>query len=66
MASITFEHTTGPAHSVSLPLRALFSRIADAWRRHSAEQALESLPFDVMKDIGYPSVDISDRQRTAR
>lgn len=41
----------------SSPLRRLASRLASAWRHHRAELELEGLPFDLRKDIGYPSAD---------
>ena len=37
--------------------RGLAGRIASAWRHHRDELELESLPFDIRKDIGFPSAD---------
>lgn len=39
------------------PIRRFAGRVAEAWRHHREEIELESLPFDVRKDIGFPSID---------
>jgi hypothetical protein len=41
----------------STSLRRFAGRLANAWRHHRDELELESLPFDLRKDIGYPSAD---------
>lgn len=33
-------------------------RLQDAWTRNRTERALEGLPFDMRKDIGWPASDI--------
>ena len=43
----------GVYHGVS----GLSHRMLASWRRHRAERALESLSFDTLKDIGFPSAD---------
>ena len=55
MASIAFEHGAGWSGGSSL--RRIVGGIIAAWRRHRAEQELEGLPFELLKDIGYPAVD---------
>ena len=35
---------------------ALLFRIRDQWRRRQTEKMLESLPSDIRKDIGWPSI----------
>src|SRR5262245_16012979 len=38
-------------------LRNIAGRLASAWRHHRDELEMENLPFDLRKDIGFPSVD---------
>lgn len=64
MASIAFEHGAGLSGGFSL--RQIAGGIVAAWRRHRAEQELEGLPFDLMKDIGYPAVDAPTHTARAR
>jgi hypothetical protein len=39
----------------------LLTRIADAERRRREQRALEALPFDLRKDLGWPAGDIHRR-----
>jgi hypothetical protein len=39
----------------------LLTRIADAERRRREQRALEALPFDLRKDLGWPAGDIHSR-----
>ncbi len=39
-------------------LGRLFTRLGDARRRRLEQRALESLPFDLRKDLGWPAGDI--------
>ncbi|SOC42930.1 hypothetical protein SAMN05892877_110216 [Rhizobium subbaraonis] len=41
----------------SASVRSFAGRLVQAWRHHRAEAELESLPFDVRKDIGFPSTE---------
>ena len=46
----------------ALPLlRGLSGRIAAAWRNHRALRELESLSYDMRKDIGFRSTDTRRR-----
>lgn len=62
MTSLSYTHSaSGGRHfrssSASSTWRGLASRLANAWRHHRDELELESLPFDIRKDIGFPSAD---------
>lgn len=46
-----------PASGYTASLRRFAGRLADAWRHHREELELESLPYDLRKDIGFPSTD---------
>lgn len=67
MAFFSLEHAHDPRHSsfvstlAALPVRAVAS-----WRRHRAERILESLSYDTLKDIGFPSVDRADKDTQAK
>lgn len=41
--------------SLSHLLRDVSERIASAWQRYRVERELESMPFDLRKDIGFRS-----------
>nr|WP_298103406.1 hypothetical protein [uncultured Shinella sp.] len=41
--------------SLSHILRAVSERIVSAWQRYRVERELESMPFDLRKDIGFRS-----------
>lgn len=61
MSSLTHFHGAPghllPSGGYSSSLRGFADRLARAWRHHRDEMELESLPFDVRKDIGFPSAD---------
>lgn len=42
-------------------LRTVPGRLVSAWRRHRVERELESLPFDLRKDIGFRAWDKTTR-----
>lgn len=42
-------------------LRTVTGRLASAWQRHRVERELESLPFDLRKDIGFRAWDKTTR-----
>ncbi len=51
-----------PVSAAALPLlRGLSGRIAAAWRNHRALRELESLSYDMRKDIGFRSTDTRRR-----
>lgn len=62
MSSLSYIHSASGGHrfhdidATSL-WRGLAGRIVAAWRHHRDELELESLPFDIRKDIGFPSTD---------
>ena len=41
--------------SLSHLLRLISERIVSAWQRYRVERELESMPFDLRKDIGFRS-----------
>ena len=45
------------AGSLSHLFRGIAGRVASAWQRHRIERELESMPFDLHKDIGFRSWD---------
>jgi hypothetical protein len=47
-----------PAHSIVRALGGLLHRAADARRRYSEQRALDALPLDLRKDLGWPAGDI--------
>ena len=66
MTSIVFDHGTGSTGRLFDTVRRSAGAIVAAWRRHQAEQELEGLPFDLLKDIGYPSADVAGTNKTSR
>ncbi|MFD1326392.1 hypothetical protein [Mycoplana ramosa] len=58
MTSLSYIHDApGGRHVRDSSWRGLADRLASAWRHHRDERELESLPFDIRKDIGFPSAD---------
>lgn len=60
--AIVFEHrparraaSTRNSGSLSHLVRGVSARIAAAWQRYRVERELESMPFDLRKDIGFRS-----------
>ncbi len=54
-----FSGLSGSSRPVPLGRVArLTRRLQDAWKRHRTERALEGMPFDLRKDIGWPATDI--------
>lgn len=67
MAFFSLEHTHKPRHSsFASTLAGLRTRAVASLQRHRAERALESLSYDTLKDIGFPSVDKANDDKTAR
>jgi hypothetical protein len=62
MTTITYihGHRRSPTHARGSGLlhapATLLLRLRDQWRRRQAEKMLESLPSDIRKDIGWPSI----------
>ncbi|KQV34641.1 MULTISPECIES: hypothetical protein [unclassified Rhizobium] len=57
-------HHSFESHGLPVRLSSVFHgvsgisrRMIASWRRHRTERALEGLPFDTLKDIGFPSAD---------
>lgn len=64
MATLSFHHT-GSTSSWTLPSAyhpfrpagRLAARLIAQWRRWQTEREVEALPFDLRKDIGWPTPD---------
>lgn len=63
MTSFLYQPADNPAPAVSSSLHRLTGRISMAWRLHRIERELESLPFDLRKDIGFPAAGMLSRGR---
>jgi uncharacterized protein YjiS (DUF1127 family) len=67
MAIFSLEHSPrAERSSVASALISLRSRAVASWKRHSAERALEGLSYDALKDIGFPSADMLNKDTPAR
>lgn len=67
MAFFSLEHTPDPRHSSLVSgFVGLRARVVASWQRHRAERVLESLSYDTLKDIGFPSIDMADKDKQAR
>lgn len=42
-------------------LRDVAERVVSAWQHHRAERELESMPYDLRKDIGFRAADRTTR-----
>jgi uncharacterized protein YjiS (DUF1127 family) len=67
MAFFSLEHASDPRHlSLVSSLAGLRARAVASWQRHRAERVLESLSYDTLKDIGFPSVDMARKDTQAK
>ncbi|OAP42759.1 hypothetical protein AU381_16490 [Sinorhizobium glycinis] len=58
MSTNQYSPSSSSQSLAALPgLFSLRARAWAAWKRHRNERALESLSYDTLKDIGFPSVD---------
>ncbi|WP_337184274.1 hypothetical protein [Shinella sp.] len=53
--------STRDAGSLAHLLRDIVGRIVSAWQRHRAERELESMSYDLRKDIGFREADRTTR-----
>jgi uncharacterized protein YjiS (DUF1127 family) len=67
MAFFSLEHSSKPRHtSFASALFSLRARAVASWKRRRAERALESLSYDTLKDIGFPSADRTNGTKSSR
>ncbi|WP_319005488.1 hypothetical protein [Pararhizobium sp. YC-54] len=67
MAFFSLEHSSKPRHpSFASALFGLRARAVASWKRHRTERALENLPYDTLKDIGFPSANRSKGEASPR
>jgi uncharacterized protein YjiS (DUF1127 family) len=67
MAFFSLEHASAPRHSSLVSsLVGLRARAVASWQRHRAERVLESLSYDTLKDIGFPSIDMARKDTPAK
>jgi hypothetical protein len=64
MTTISFRDSK-PSHSGTLyPSVSGYARkIVHAWHQWQAAREIESMPFDMRKDIGWPSADDADERK---
>ncbi len=69
MTTITYRNTGKerlPLHSggsVFAQFSAQTRRLADWWQRRQNIREIESMPFDMRKDFGWPATDTSGRRK---
>ncbi|QFY60490.1 hypothetical protein FZ934_08635 [Rhizobium grahamii] len=63
MTTITLRESKA-SHSELYPQISSYARkLARAWHQWQAAREIESMPFDVRKDIGWPSADETDERK---
>ncbi len=67
MAFFSLEHSpqTGRSSVVSA-IVSLRSRAVASWKRYRTERELEGLSYDALKDIGFPSADMLNKDAPTR
>jgi uncharacterized protein YjiS (DUF1127 family) len=67
MAFFSLEHSpqTGRSSVVSA-IFSLRSRAVASWKRYRTERELEGLSYDALKDIGFPSADMINKDTPTR
>ncbi|WP_438747743.1 hypothetical protein [Pararhizobium sp. O133] len=67
MAFFSSEHSPQAGHpSVTSALVSLRSRAVASWKRYRTERELEGLSYDTLKDIGFPSADMLNKDTPTR
>ncbi|GAA3112437.1 hypothetical protein GCM10010520_65850 [Rhizobium viscosum] len=51
------------SHSSHSSIGSYADKLVRAWRRWQTERQIESMPFDIRKDIGWPSADETGKRR---
>ncbi len=64
MTTSTYRDGKGPSASDSyFHVTSLARRLARSWHKWQTAREIESMPFDIRKDVGWPSADNSDERK---
>ena len=62
MTTITYRDGKSSS-DLHFDLGSLFRKAAHSWHQWQAAREIESMPFDIRKDVGYPSADAADEHK---
>ncbi|MBD9445189.1 hypothetical protein [Rhizobium sp. RHZ01] len=63
MTTITFRHTKASSSEAHEHIVDYARKLVHAWHQRQAAREIESMPFDMRKDIGWPSADGEDERK---
>ncbi len=63
MTTITFRHTKASSSEAHPHIVDYARKLLHAWHQWQAAREIESMPFDMRKDIGWPSADGADERK---
>jgi hypothetical protein len=63
MTTITYRDGKRLSSSESLSVAGYVDKLARAFRRWQTAREIESMPFDIRKDIGWPSADANAERK---
>jgi len=63
MTTITFRHTKASSSEAHAHIVDYARKLVHAWHQWQAAREIESMPFDMRKDIGWPSADDADERK---
>ncbi|WP_028747836.1 hypothetical protein [Rhizobium mesoamericanum] len=63
MTTITIRHTKTPSSEAHLHIVDYARKLVHAWHQWQVAREIEAMPFDVRKDIGWPSADGADERK---
>ncbi len=63
MTTITFRDTKTSSGETHLHIADYARKLVHAWHQWQAAREIEAMPFDMRKDIGWPSADATDERK---
>ena len=63
MTTITYRDSKSSSSEMHFDVGSLLKRAAHSWHQWQAAREIESMPFDIRKDVGYPSAEAADERK---
>ncbi|MGV2099540.1 hypothetical protein [Rhizobium sp. 21-4511-3d] len=62
MTTITYRETKSSS-GLHFDVGSLLQKVSHSWQQWQAAREIESMPFDIRKDVGYPSAEAADERK---
>lgn len=63
MTTITYRDGKSSSTDMHHDVTSLLKKAVHSWHQWQAAREIESMPFDMRKDVGYPSADAADEHK---